>query len=325
MSTDVGATFSRRGWHWDEATQQLQAYSNGTPAIQYPLGTDYYVDSTLGSDLNTGRSWVTALATIAAAMTAANALATRGRFRIFVAPAGYTEDVETPVNANAPFGQLIAVNPTPGHSFGAAWLQASTALAPAISVRARGWLIDGFEIDALADAVCIDLDGSVSARSAAGTLLRSLLLVGQNQGLAGVDFKSNAQSNPHVTMLSCGMYGFTSGSTAGRCITCTNSSQDQPRFLIVRYSWFADSDNLIDFEGKGAKESIFEYNSFPANGANQNPDEKLNLDAGNDNLVTQNKLGGTYDQSGGYVPGTNDDWGGNFNVLTGGVTAALPG
>lgn len=121
------------------------------------------------------------------------------------------------------------------------------------------------------------------------------------------------------------MYGFTSGSTAGRCITCTNSSQDQPRFLIVRRCWFADSDNYIDFEGKGAKESVFEHNSFPANGANQNADEKLNLAAGNDNMVTQNKLGGTYDNSGGYVAGTNDDWGGNYNVLTGGVTAALPG
>lgn len=289
------------------------------------IGTDFYVDATLGAAGNSGRSWGNAFSTMTLAMAAANALATRGRFRIFVAPAGYTEDVATPVNANAPFGQLIAVNPTPGHSFGAAWLQASTALAPALSVRARGWLIDGLEIDALADAVCIDLDGSVTARSAAGTLIRGCLLVGQNQGLSGVDFKSNAQGNPHVTIESCGMYGFTSGSTAGRCITCTNSSQDQPRFVNVHWNWFGDSDNYIDYEGKGSKESFYSNNSFPANGANQNADEKLNLDGGNDNMVWQNKFGDTYNKANGYVNGTNDDWGGNYNVLTGGITAALPG
>ncbi len=299
----------------------------GMPGGPNPPTTDYFVDATLGKAGNSGKGWGSshAFSTLALAMAAANALATRGRFRIFAAPAGYTEDVETPVNANAPFGQLIAVNPTPGHSFGAAWITGSTALAPCISVRARGWLIEGFEIDALADAVCIDLDGSVSARNAGGTLIRDCLLVGQNQGLAGVDFKNNSNGNPHCSIEHCGMYGFTSGSTAGRCITCTNSSLDQPRFLIVRRSWFADSDNLLDFNGKGAKESVFEYNSFPTNGANQNPAQLLDLGAGNDNMVTQNKLGGTYSKAGGYEPGTNDDWGGNFNVLTGGVTAALPG
>ncbi|KKN74857.1 hypothetical protein LCGC14_0386060 [marine sediment metagenome] len=299
----------------------------GLPGGPAPPTTDYFVDTTLGKSGNSGLGWGTghALATISQAMTKANALATRGRFRIFAAPGGYTEDIETPINANAPFGQLIAVNPTPGHSFGAAYLLASTALAPTLSVRARGWLIEGFEIEALADAVALDLDGSVSARNAGGTLIQDCLFVGLNQGLAGVDFKSNSNGNPHVTILSCGMYGFTSGSTAGRCITCTNSSLDQPRFLIVRGCWFADSDNLIDFNGKGSKESVFEHNSFQDNGANQNPAQLLDLGTGNDNMVTQNKLGGTYSKAGGYEPGTNDDWGGNFNVLSGGVTAALPG
>ncbi len=314
-----------RRWRGEHVFDRISTAELGDGFSRAYVGTDFFVDGTLGAASNSGRSWGNAFSTISLAMTAANALATRGRFRIFVAPAGYTEDSETPVNANAPFGQLIAVNPTPGQSFGAAFLTASTALAPVLSVRARGWLIDGFEFDCLADAVCVDLDGSVSARNAAGTLIQNCLFVGQNQGLSGIDFKNNANGNPLVSILNCGLYGFTSGSTAGRCITCTNSSQDQPRFIRVEDCWFADSDNLLDYNGKGSKESNYKRNHFFTNGANQNPAQLLDLGAGNDNLVTQNHLAGTYSKAGGYEPGTNDDWGGNYNVIAGGLTAALPG
>ena len=111
------------------------------------IGTDFYVDGTLGAASNSGRSWGNAFSTISLAMTAVGNLGTRGRHRIFVAPGGYTEDIETPLNADAPFGQLIAVNPTRAQSFGAVFLTAASALAPVLSIRARGWLIDGFEFE----------------------------------------------------------------------------------------------------------------------------------------------------------------------------------
>ena len=44
------------------------------------------------------------------------------------------------------------------------------------------------------------------------------------------------------------------------------------------------------------------------------------------NVVTLNYLSGTYSSAGGYtVSDANDEWGGNFNSLTGGTTAADPG
>ena len=166
--------------------------------------------------------------------------------------------------------------------------------------------------------------GATAGNNGGGATIQNCLFVGQNQGLAGIDFQNGIASNALVNIINCGFYGFTSGSTAGRCITCTVSGIDQPRFLRVEDCWFADSDNLLDFNGKGSKESIFKRNSFFTNGANQNPAQMLDLGAGNDNLVTQNHFSGTYDKASGYEPGTNDDWGGNYNVITGGLTAALP-
>ena len=176
--------------------------------VVYPEGlgpaTAFFVDGTKGAAGNDGLSWERSFNTITLGMTAVGNLGARGRGVIFVAPAGYTEDIVTPLNADGPFGQLIAVNPTPGNSFGAAWITASTAGAACLTVRARGWYIEGFEFDALADAACVILGGTTTGNNAAGTLLEGNLFVGQNQGLVGVDWQSNSAGNPHVTIRSNG-------------------------------------------------------------------------------------------------------------------------
>jgi len=283
-------------------------------SMPMPPTTDYFVDGTLGNSGNSGLGWGTgvALKTIDQAFTKADALATRGRFRIFVAPAGYTEDPNTPLNANAPFGQLIAVNPTPGNTFGAAWWTGSNAGEACLTVRARGWYIAGFEFDALADAECIVIGGGDTGTNGAGLMLEDNLFVGQNQGLAGVDWQSGVAGNPHVTIRNNGFYGFTSGSTAGKCLSCTVSGIDQPRFALIEHNWFGDSDNLIDMNPRGFKESIIRYNSFYTNGANQNPDEIIDNTGGNDTQVYGNKFPEPYTTAGGYVAGTNDNWAGNM-------------
>jgi len=282
--------------------------------------TDYFVDSALGSVDNDGLSWATALLTISAAMLLAAALGTRGRARIFVAPGGYVEDIKTPLNDDCPFGQLIAVNPTPGSSFGAVWVTAATPGVECLQVRARGWYISGFEFDALADAECVVLGEGVGC-NAGGTIIEDCLFVGQNQGLYGIDFANELASNPHVTIRRCGFYGFHSGSTDGKCITCTNSSHDQPRFVMIEDCWFGDSDNLIDMVAQGFKESTIRRCTFYANGSYYNPDEKLNNGGGRDTYIYDNIFGGTYDHGGGYVAGTNDVW---SNLMAGGRTAANP-
>jgi len=50
----------------------------------------------------------------------------------------------------------------------------------------------------------------------------------------------------------------------------------------------------------------------------------IDFTGGADNSVWGNQLAGTYSNLGGYTAGTNDFWAGNFNVLSGGVTASNP-
>lgn len=50
----------------------------------------------------------------------------------------------------------------------------------------------------------------------------------------------------------------------------------------------------------------------------------IDLTGGSDNIVTMNYLYGTYSNAGGYTAGTNDEWGANMNVISGGWTAADP-
>ena len=110
---------------------------------------DYKVDGTLGVDTNDGFAWGAegAFKTIGKAFTAITALATRGRARILVAPGGYSEDLVTPLNADGPFIQVIAWNPTT-QSFGAVFLSSATATEPNLTIKARGWGFYGFEFDA---------------------------------------------------------------------------------------------------------------------------------------------------------------------------------
>ena len=313
----------KRGWHWNPITEQLEAYSNGNEIFQYPFGINYYCDSVNGAATNSGLSWGQAFSTISLAMTAAAALGAttvrRGGVSIFVAPGGYTEDVVTPLNTEVPFGRLIAVNPTTTRSFGGAWLTASTAATACLTVRARGWLIEGFEFDALADANCVWLDGSTASSSAQGTEIRGCLFVGQNQGLYGIDVTGNGAPLTHIR--NCDFYGFTSGSTAGACIACTSSATDQPRFWLIEDCTFADSDNLIDMNPRGFKESTIRNCTFYTNGANQNPDEIIDNTGGNDTMVHGCKFPGTYSNAGGYVAGTNDNFVGNMATDVSGEAA----
>lgn len=299
----------------------------GEPYERNPFGVTYYVDGTNGSDNNDGLEPADSLATIQAAM---DKLATaRGRATIYVAPGGYTEDLTTPLNAIAPFGRLIAWNPTPGRSLGAVWLQASTAGAAALTVQARGWLIKGFEFDALADAECVIIGGATAGNSGAGTVIEDCLFVGQNQGLTGVDFQNNVSSNPFVTIRNCGFYGFTSGSTDGNCIMCSASGIDLPTHALIEHCWFGDSDNYIDMNPRGFKATTIRYNTFYFEGDNQNADEKLDNTGGSNCQIYGNAFGGVYTTAGGYVSGTGDDWAGNFaedvsGEAANGLTYAIP-
>jgi hypothetical protein len=280
---------------------------------------DYYVDGTNGSDTYNGRSWGRAKATINAALALCSG---RALNRVWVAPGGYNEDVVTPLNATAPFGQLIAWNPTPFKSFGGTYIYASTSGGNSLTIRARGWLVDGFEIGVSGAGKSIVIGGATAGNNGGGAIIQNCIISGWGTGIAGIDFQSSIASNAHVSILNNFFDGFNNAGNTAVCIQCSNSGIDQPRYVKVLDNLFADSDNYIAMNPRGMKESEIKRNTFLRTGANYDAVLKLDNRGGNGCMISQNALGDTYDNAGGYYPGSNEDWYGNYSQD--GITTANP-
>lgn len=304
-------------WHGHHVFDRIEA-DQGLPVI--PPVTDLFVDTTNGSDTNAGTTWELALATIGAAMLLAAALASRGRCRIFVAPGGYNEDVVTPLNTECPFGQLIAWNPTPRKSYGAAYIYAATAGQPGLTVRARGWLIEGFEIAAIANAKAILLDGQSANCNPGGLILQHGIVTGWGAaGSIGIDVIGNGA--PHTTLRDLFFDGF-----LANAIQCSESGTDQPRYWELDLCRFVDNANHINFSvgPRGMKESWVHDCAFMQVGANRNATKQLDNQGGNGTIIGPNNfLSGDYDEgNGGYYAGANEEWRGNHTQD--GLTYANP-
>ncbi len=266
--------------------------------------TDYFVDAATGSDSDDGLSWANAKITIGAAMTLAAALGTRGRARIFVAPGGYSEDLVTPLNTEAPFGQLIAVNPT-SQSFGAVYLSSATATEPVLTVKARGWLFDGFEFDGPATDGCVLLDGASSNSNAAGTEIRNCIFVGQNQADFGLDVTKNGA--PYTKILNCHFQGI-----VGPAMKCSSSATDQPSYWLIDECTFVDNSSHINMNPRGFKWSQIRNCTFLEAGGARTATVQIDNTGGTACAIGPgNFLSDTYDTAGGYVAGSDEDWYGN--------------
>ena len=277
--------------------------------------TRFHVDTTLGNDNNSGLSWDVALATINAAMALAAALGTRGRAQIFVAPGGYTEDVVTPLNTECPFGQLIAVNPTT-RSFGGAYMIAATATEPTLTIKARGWLISGFEIGGPTTNGCVLLDGASANSNAAGTEISDCIIGGWGQATFGIDVTKNGA--PHTILRNLHFNGI-----VGPAIKCSSSATDQPRFWEIDHCTFVDNSLHIAMTPRGFKESWIHDCTFLQNGANRSATLQLDNRGGSACAIGPNNfLSDTYDNAGGYYPGSDEDWYGNASED--GYTTANP-
>ena len=240
-----------RSTHGGVGGRMYSSWLSGNMVL-YPEGLGpavaYFVDGSRSSTGN-GLSWERAFLTITEAMDAITARgALRGRSVVYVAPGGYNEDVVTPLNSIAPFGQLIAVNPT-NRSFGGAYIYAATAGQPALTVRARGWLIKGFEFGALANAECIVLDGFNTNCNAGGTHIEDCIIGGwAAAGSIGIDVIGNGA--PLTVIRNCHFNGIRDAA-----IKCTTSGTDQPRFWEIDRCTFVDNNNHIAMNPRGFKES----------------------------------------------------------------------
>ncbi len=298
--------------------------------VFYPEGlgpaTVYFVDSTNGAASNDGLSWERAFNTITLAMTAVGNLSARGRGIILVAPGGYTEDIQTPLNADGPFGQLIGVSPT-DRSGGAAFLASTSASTPTITVRARGWRISGFEIDSPTGAA-----GVLLQRNAGNTLRSDWTEIDHNMigatitGLYGVELEG-AGKNIHIHDNEFELLQATNG--AG--IFCNTTPVALPLLCTVENNLFRENTNHILMGASwGFNASIIRGNVFQGTG-DKSATKILDLRGGRNNTVVGNYFGiangtgsGQYDESNGKVlAGTNDSWTGNY--INDGLTDKNPG
>ncbi len=277
-----------------------------------PLQT-YHIDGTLGVDTNDGFSWGSdsAYKTIGKFMTVAAALGTRGRVRGLVAPGGYNEDIVLPLNTECPFGQLIAWNPGEGTpSFGAAWLSPATD-TPTIHVRARGWLIQGFEIDAHADDGCVRLDSKTSNCNASGTIIRDNLF----WGAGSADFGIDSLDGSHFVKVIGNRFVGIDGTAL-----MTSSTDTAPGSWELAHNAFGNNANHVNAALWAA---WIHDNGFMRTGDSYTATLQLDLRGGKNNTVgPHNVLGGTYGNAHGYYAGTDDDWYGNYGSA--GVTSGDP-
>ena len=282
----------------------------GLGVLEAP-GQDFFVSNLRGNDNKSGLSWEQPKATIMAAMVLAATARYRGRglVRIFVEGGGYDEAIVTPTNALCPFGALIGVN---NNGFGfSPYLTSPTAGGTILTIRARGWHIEGFEFDLPTTGKGIVLDGHTALMSANYTRIRKCLFNGQRNSTFGIDFKD--QSN-FVTIEDNIFYDIYRTSGIAQAIACTNSDSDVPNFAKVLRNWFANNDKHLSLNGlRGFKNGQIKDNDFVLTGNLKTATVLVDLTNGSNNFVAENRADHDWDDIDTTIlkAGTNDFWGPN--------------
>lgn len=274
-------------------------------------GTVRYVNTVSGSDSYGGGSWGQAKLTMAAAV----ALCSSGDIIYFVGRV--SEHVTTPVNVMDV--SIIGANTRPRHADAspaggnksAQWQAPAADASPLCDVLQQGWRFENILFDAPAAAAAVRLFRNGGAgdleRDAGHSSFKGCRFVG---GATGIEESGGVG---HILVEDCEFHDLTHGikSTSGAGI-----GQPLLRSTIRGCRFRSNTNHIVS----GAQElhiTDCNFGSFTTKG--------IDLSGGvGKNVVSRNTLSGTYSIVGGYTPGTTDEWGGNFNALTGGVTAAVP-
>ena len=276
-------------------------------------GQDFFVSNLRGDNNRSGFSWEEPKATIQAAMVLAATAryAGRGLVRIFVEGGGYNENIVTPTNALCPFGALIGVN---NNGFGfSPYLTSPAAGGTILTVRARGWHIEGFEFDLPTTGKGINLDGKTAAMSASYTRIRKCLFNGGKNSTYGIDFRGGST---FVVIEDNIFYDIYKTAGTAQAIACTDSSTDVPQWVKVLRNWFANNDKHLSLNGlRGFKNSQIKYNDFIKTGNIKTATVLIDLTGGSNNVVAENHSDQVFDEIGTTLlkAGTNDIWGPNYD------------
>lgn len=273
--------------------------------VANPFGRILFVDGNQGNNAS-GRSPGGAFSTMQTAfdqLKSGDTIYVRGNIiENLVAPAGVFDvtilgPATRPRHADAHTGN---------NGYSSATWKAATQTEPLLRLRQQGWTIANFLLDCpssdaglefIRDAAAGDAERDSSHARVLGCRLAS--------GQTGI-LITGTENVFDVEVADCIFNDLT-----------TAILGDPAHRWDIRDSVFHTNTNHID---AALKNSLIRRNTF-----GKFTTKGIDLTGGNDNVVYGNALSGTYSNVGGYTAGTDDEWGGNFNSLAGGVTAADPG
>lgn len=283
------------------------------PAGKPVRGTHRFVDTVTGSDAHDGLSWATAKATMDAAFDDLDS----GDVVWFVG--NVREELTTP--AGIFDVTVIGAGNQPRHAdahTGNNGYRASTwktpasptAATPLLIVQQQGWKIINILFDGPSDAAAVQLfrDGGAGDAERDGShahIIGCKFVAGQNH----IEFKGGLSQ----VVIENNLFF---GATADSFLDTTGAGIGTNNYYRIVDNHFHNNESHID--------AALNYATIKGNTFGKFTTDSLSLTGGSENIVWGNYFYGTYSNAGGYDAGTNDEWGGNFNSLSGGVTAADP-
>lgn len=289
---------------------------------------DWFVDAQKGSDAATGLDPRTPKATLATLIgNGASSLANSGD-TIYVV-GNVTEEV-TAYNLLEDI-TIIGMANRPRHAdkardyatyayrgiSGASWRQAAshTAVTPLLTVRGQGWRVENILFAPPSDAAAIFL-----ARNALSNVSE---YDASHFEVTGCRFDGGQNAIDVTDCYNVHIDGNTFRGQTAASIMSTGAGVAQPLMACIENNQFMDNDTHISV---AYTKSVIRYNTFGLFATLSIDLTDGGAGGGGDNMVYGNALSGTYSALGGYVvAAASDEWGGNFNSLAGGVTAADPG
>ena len=278
----------------------------------------YFVDTVNGSDSNNGLSWAAPFDTMSAALSA---VATYGTIH-------FTGDVREELTAsNLKFDvTIIGHGNNPRHpGWGTApgsatWRPPAspTATTPLLKVRAQGWTFVNILFDCPVDAAAIYLErNALSDTSEYDAGHAQFIGCRFESGKVGIE---NAGGCGFVRVEDCRFYRLTESGGAG--IKCTSTAVAVPLNWRILNNDFSNNASHILSSMSYSEIKGNNFGRFTAT-LSIDIDDQPSANQGEYNTIWGNYLSGTYGATA-YPPGSNNEWGGNYNSLSGGVTAADP-
>jgi hypothetical protein len=286
-------------------------------------GDVWYVDTFNGKVGAPGTSWDSALSTMAAALSKAQTHDTvcfvgdvreeitgsNLKFDITIIGCGMPHHADQPGSGSTLYDPASSMWRAPA---------SPTATTPLLKVRGRGWKFINIAFDCPVDAAAVYLERNASSGTDEYDSSHAQFINCRfTDGKVGIE---NAGGASHVRVKDCWFTGLTESGGAG--IKCTSTSVAVPlRWRIEDNQFHNNASHILS----SMSYSTIKGNTFGRFTATLSIDidDQPSANQGEYNVIWMNYLSGTYGQTA-YPPGSNNEWGGNANSLSGGWTAADP-